>query len=69
MTAHPFTTEALAATQAARIAGECPGCARLARTGFPAQCNHCRRTAPDSLTIAQTQALAAYLAAHATTEI
>ena len=66
MTTHAFTTEALAATQAARISGECPGCARLARTGFPAQCNHCRRTAPDSLTDAMAAALLIYLA---TTEI
>ena len=36
--------------KAQRIASDCAGCANLAKSGMPLQCNRCRSTAPDALT-------------------
>ena len=40
----------VASVKAARLTGECAGCANLAKSGMPLQCNRCRSTAPDALT-------------------
>ena len=43
-------TAFLKAAQAERIAGDCGGCANLARMGAPMQCNRHRASAPDRMT-------------------